>query len=186
MEKYAIIVVDMIKDNLKDETRPGIGQQAAIIIPRLQFLLSEARRRGWTVIYACDSFMPEDFIFRGRMVPHALRGTPGVEVVESLRPRAGDLVLEKRSMSAFFRTDLDLTLRYRGIEAVGVTGISTPYCVLLTALDAVANGFRATIVEDCCAAHKEEVHRATLEIYRRSPLYPLFRVLTAEEFLAHP
>lgn len=41
----------------------------AVIIPRLQFLLSEARGRGWTVIYACDSFMPEDFIRRRDGIP---------------------------------------------------------------------------------------------------------------------
>lgn len=180
----AVIVVDMLKDNLGDVSRPGIGQQAAAMLPRLQWLLASARDMGWRVIYACDSFFPEDFIFRGRMKAHALRGTPGAGIIDSLCPQPGDLVLEKRLFSAFARTDLDLTLRYKGIEEVGVTGISTPYCVLLTALDAVGNGFRAAILEDCCAAHKEEVHRVTLDIYRQNPLYPLLRVIKAEDFLA--
>lgn len=182
--KRAVIVVDMLVDNIGDTARPGIGQQAAAMLPKLQWLLAVARERGWPVVYACDSFFPEDFIFRGRMQPHALRGTPGAAVVELLRPQPQDLVLEKRLFSAFARTDLDLTLRYKNIEEVGITGVSTPYCVLQTALDAVGNGFRAAILEDCCAAHSAEVHRATLEIYRKNPLYPLLRVVGAEDFLA--
>lgn len=179
----AIIVVDMIKDNLHDCTKPGIGQQAMLMIPRLKRLLEKAREKGWCVIYACDSFCPEDFMFKSKIKPHAIRGTSGVEVIDELRPQRGDIVLEKRSMSSFFRTDLDLTLRFREIELVGVTGISTPYCILLTALDAVANGFRSAIIEDCCAAHKEEIHLATLNIYRKNTIYPLFRIMKADEFL---
>jgi len=148
--KRAIIVVDMIKDNIHDYTKPGISQQAMLIVPRLKKLLEKAHEKGWSVIYACDSFCPEDFMFKSQMKPHALRGTSGVEVIDELCPQHGDIILEKRSMSSFFRTDLDLTLRYRGIELLGITGISTPYCILLTALDAVANGFKATIIEDCC------------------------------------
>lgn len=180
----AIIVVDMIKDNIHDYTKPGIGQQAMLIVPRLKQLLEKAHEKGWSVIYACDSFCPEDFMFKGQMKPHALRGTSGVEVIDEICPQQGDIILEKRSMSSFFRTDLDLTLRYRGIELLGITGISTPYCILLTALDAIANGFKATIIEDCCAAHKEEIHQATLNIYRKNPFYHLFRIMKAEEFLA--
>lgn len=181
--KRAVIVVDMLVDNIGDAARPGIGRQVAVMLPKLQWLLAGARERGWLVVYACDSFFPEDFIFRGRMKPHALRGTPGAAVIEALHPQPRDLVLEKRLFSAFARTDLDLTLRYKNIEEVGITGISTPYCVLQTALDAVGNGFRASILEDCCAAHNEQVHLATLEIYRKNPLHPLLRVVRAEEFL---
>ena len=37
------------------------------------------------------------------------------------------------------------------------------------------------MLEDCCAAFTEEIHRQTLNSYRRNPLYPLLRVSTSDE-----
>ena len=48
-----------------------------------------------------------------------------------------DMVLPKRRFSAFFKTDLDQTLRTLDVDTVLVGGISTNFCVLTTALDAV-------------------------------------------------
>lgn len=181
--KDAIIVVDMIKDNVKTDLHTGISGEAQKIIPRLQQLLAAARQKGLLVVYANDSFYPTDIFFRGKMKPHALRGTPGVEVIPELKPEPEDIVIEKRRMSAFFKTDLDITLRDKGVQRVAVTGIATPYCVLLTALDALANGFQSVIVEDCCAAYPPENHAACLNIYRKNLLGEYFQVLKGQEYL---
>jgi len=180
----AVIVVDMIRDNVETPGHLGMAREAKAIIPGIQRLLVTARQKGWLVVFACDSFLPGDFIFQGRMRPHALRGTPGVEVIDELRPQRGEMVMEKRRMSAFFRTDLDLTLQVHGIRTVVVAGISTPVCVLMTALDAVSHGFRAVILEDCCAAHSPEVHQATVDLYRNTALRPLLSVLTLDQLIS--
>lgn len=91
--------------------------------------------------------------------------------------------MAKRRFSAFFKTDLDQTLRTLTVDAVVVAGIATHVCVLMTAMDALSHDFHSIIVEDCCAAHKKEVHRAALELYRDFALYPLLRILSLEEFL---
>jgi nicotinamidase/pyrazinamidase len=75
--KPAIIVVDMLKDNLKESPRNPYFREGTAILPHLKKLLSEARRRGFPVFFACDSFLKEDFIFKGGMKVHALRGTAG-------------------------------------------------------------------------------------------------------------
>ena len=62
--KPAIIVVDMVKDNIKEGSRHHITIEARSILPNLRRLLAEGRRRGMPVIFACDSFFREDFIFR--------------------------------------------------------------------------------------------------------------------------
>ena len=181
MVKYAVIVVDMIQDNVRHHG--GVWDEAAKVIPNIKKLLTQARSRGMPVIYACDSFMPNDFLFRSQVKPHAIRGTEGVRVIPELAPAPGDIILEKRRMSSFFKTDLDITLRTLGVDTVAVTGITTNVCVLLTALDGIAHDFSAVIIEDCSAAFRPEIHQAVLDIYRKTPLYPLLRVMTAQEFL---
>jgi nicotinamidase/pyrazinamidase len=181
--KPAIIVVDMLQDNFKVEAHLSITTEASRIVPNIKKLLDHGRRSAWPIIFACDSFLEGDFIFRGRMKPHSLRGTKGAQVIGNLNPLATDVVLEKRRFSAFFKTDLDQTLRTLAVDTVVVAGISTHVCVLMTAMDALSHDFHSVIIEDCCAAHKGEVHRAVLQLYRDFALYPLLRILSLQEFL---
>jgi nicotinamidase-related amidase len=179
----AIVVIDMLKDNFERTTRSSVLSEFSRIIPNVRGLLDHGRRKGCPIIFACDSFLEGDFIFQGRMKPHSIRGTKGAEVIEDFNPSATDILLEKRRFSAFFKTDLDQTLRTLKVDTVAVAGISTHVCVLMTALDALSHDFHAVIIEDCCAAHKQDVHRAALDLYRGFALYPLLRILSLEAFL---
>ena len=181
--KPAIIVVDMVKDNIKEGSRHPITLEAKSIVPNLQRLLGESRKRGFPVVFACDSFFEGDFIFRGKMKIHSLRGTEGSEVVDDLKPEPTDIVLPKRRFSAFFKTDLDQTLRVLGVDTIIVTGITVEVCVLMTAMDGLCHDFSAVLLEDCTASKSKEMHRTCLGLYRDFALFPLLRVMTLEEFL---
>lgn len=178
----AVIVVDMLEDTCSAAARYPITPHARALLPRLNALLEGARRRAVPVVFACDSFLENDFIFRGKMRPHSLRGTPGAAVVSDLvvDPRR-DLVLPKRRFSAFFKTDLDQTLRTLGCDTVAVAGIATNVCVLTTVLDALAHDFEVRWLTDGCAAHAPEAHEATLGLYRSFPLAPLLQLQTVAE-----
>lgn len=179
----AIIVVDMIKDNLKEGSRHPITLEGRRIVPNLQRLLAESRERGFPVIFACDSFLENDFIFRGHMRLHAVRGTVGAEVIDELGPDPTDIVLPKRRFSAFYKTDLDQTLRVLGVDTIVVTGITTEVCVLMTALDGLSHDFSAILLEDCTASKSRPIHDACLDLYRDFVLYPLLRVMSLSDFL---
>ena len=181
--KAAVIVVDMLVDNLKTGKHMGIEDQGMAIVPAIRSLLAQSRQRGIPVIYANDSFFAEDALFGGKMKPHALRDTPGSEVIPEIAPETGDFVVPKRRFSGFYKTDLDQTLRMLGVDTVAVAGITTTFCVLMTALDAVSHDFQAVILEDCSAAHKRDVHLASLGLYRKNALWPLLRVETSAQFL---
>lgn len=181
--KPAIIVVDMLKDNLKESARNPYVQEGKAIIPNLKKLLSESRKRGFPIIFACDSFLQGDFIFKGRMKVHSLRGTRGAEVVDDLRPEPMDIVLPKRRFSAFFKTDLDQTLRLLNVDTIVVTGMTTEVCVLMTVMDGLSHDFSVIILEDCSASRNEEFHQGCLRLYRDFALYPLLRIMTLDEFL---
>ena len=180
----AVIVVDLLKDVLSERHAYPIAAPARAVIPKVNELTAQGRERGWPVVFACDSFLPDDFLFRGKMKPHCLRGTTGAEPIDELDRAPEDVVLPKRRFSAFFKTDLDQSLRTWGVDTVLVTGISTHVCVLTTALDAVSHDFRAIIVEDATAAYRPEMHRAVLELYRRGPLEPLLEVRPSDEIYA--
>jgi nicotinamidase-related amidase len=177
----AVIIVDMLEGNLGSE-RTGKREEEKIIAPVADFL-KECRILSIPVIFACDSFLQDDFIFQGRMKPHAIRGTNGTRPIPDLEPQPSDIILEKRRFSAFFKTDLDQTLRTLHVDTVAIGGINTHFCVLATAFDAVCHDFTTIILEDMSAAYKREIHQAFVDAYRFSAIYPIFRVSKAHEFL---
>jgi nicotinamidase/pyrazinamidase len=181
--KPAIVVVDMLKDNLKGSSRNPYFQGGKAIIPNLQRLLKESRKRGFPIVFACDSFLRDDFIFKGRMKVHSIRGTKGSEVVDDLKPEPTDVILPKRRFSAFFKTDLDQTLRTFGVDTVIVTGITIEVCVLMTAMEGLCHDFSVIILEDCTASQNKEMHQSCLNLYRNFALYPLLKIMNLEEFL---
>jgi len=181
--KPAIIVVDMLKDNLRESSRNPYYGTARAIIPNLQRGLEESRKRGFPIVFACDSFLEGDFIFRGRMKVHSLRGTKGSEVVDDLQRATTDIVLPKRRFSASFKTDLDQTLRTLDVDTIVVTGVTTEVCVLMTLMDGLCHDFSAILLEDCCASRSKEFHQGCLGLYRDFALYPLLRIMTLDEFL---
>ena len=179
--KPAIIVVDMLKDAFKRKDIPAT-QEYLKILPKIKELLEEARKLRIPIIFACDSFLENDFIFKGKH-SYSIRGTEGAEVVEDLRPRKEDQILLKRRFSAFFKTDLDQTLRLLGADTVVITGINTHVCVYATAMDSVCNDFYAIVLEDCSASRDREVHQGSIEVLRQGGLSPLLRVMSLDEFL---
>ena len=60
-------------------------------------------------------------------------------------------------------------------------GITTNFCVLTTVMDAICHDFKAVMLEDCTVAAFKEMHAQTLNIYRRNPIFPLFRIMTSAE-----
>jgi nicotinamidase-related amidase len=179
--KPAIVVVDMLKDAFKRKDLPST-QEYVRIVPKIRKLLNKARKLNIPVIFACDSFLEKDFIFKGKQ-PYSVRGTEGAEVVDDLRPKKKDQILPKRRFSAFFKTDLDQTLRLLGVDTVVITGINTHVCVYATAMDSVCNDFYTIVLEDCSASRNRETHQGSIEVLRQCGLSPLLRVMPSSEFL---
>ncbi len=95
---------------------------------------------------------------------HCVQGTPGAAFHPDLALPRGELVLRKGvrrgidSYSAFRENDrstltgLGGYLRERGITRLYLVGLATDFCVAYSALDAIAAGFAAVLVEDACRA----------------------------------
>lgn len=180
----ALLIIDMVKDNLEEKNKFPITAPASRIISPINQLKSVFKARGWPVVFSTDAFRRDDFIFTGRMKPHSLEGTAGAEVIDELGRGEGDFRLPKSRFSAFFRTSLEGWLKERKVTLCAVAGITTNFCVLTTAMDSICCDFKTIILEDCTAAVTEEIHRKTLDLYRRTALYPLLRVLTSGELIS--
>jgi len=83
--KPAIIVVDMLEDNLKESSRNPYSKEGGPFFPISRDFW---RRVGKGLSYhlCLRQFLKEDFIFKGKMKVHSLRGTKGAEVAEDLNP----------------------------------------------------------------------------------------------------
>ena len=175
----AIIVIDMTKDNLSG----FVKGQCDKIIPVINILTEKFRKNNNLVIFANDSFLKEDFLFKSKMLPHSLRFTKGSEVTGQLTVKSSDIILPKRRFSAFFKTDLDQTLRTYKVEKVYICGITSLFCVLSTAYDSVCHDFYTVIIEDATTAHKDIVHEQLMGFLRKNPLQPLLEIKQSHEII---
>jgi nicotinamidase-related amidase len=158
---YGLIVIDMLNDFVTGKLGTPRAQS---IVPQIGELLEHARAHPdeWKVFYANDSHLPDDPDVR-IFGEHAMRGTPGAEVIPELTPASSDFVLPKRFYSAFWGTDLESLLRKYGVDTVVVTGLHTNVCCRHTSADAFFRGYRIIVPRDAVEALTEEEHVSGLE-----------------------
>ncbi len=180
--RTAVIVVDMQNDFCHPE---GLGahkgrdyRAAEAIVPRLARFLDAARAAGVLVVYCVNTQRADGLYLApaelGRRMKKSggdpllwtIDGTWGHEVLASLAPRAGDVVVKKHRPSGFYQTDLDMILRLRRIESVVITGVGTRGCVESTARDAQSRDFYIMIPEDTTASQRPEWYQAAMLLMR--------------------
>lgn len=159
--KKALLVIDMLDDFLKEDGALTIGDGKAVtqnVKSRLEEWRSE---EGGPVIYIMDRHRPDDAEFQ-MFPPHCIEGERGAEVIAELAPRKEDFLIYKRRYSAFFGTDLDLTLRELEVNELELVGVCTQICVLYTAADARMLNYGVTVRRKCVDSFDREAHRFAL------------------------
>jgi nicotinamidase/pyrazinamidase len=85
---------------------------------------------------------------------HCVQGTPGAQFHPAMDEVHLDAVVDvgrgrtDEGYSGFERSDLARILHDRDVDGVYVCGLATDYCVRASAIDACAEGFAVTVVED--------------------------------------
>jgi ureidoacrylate peracid hydrolase len=151
--RTAVLVVDMLNDFCKPGGAMVLPGYEKLVAPQ-RAVLSAARAMSAPVVFIVDTHRPNmrrerEFLKR---TPHCLEGSWGARVIDDLEPRAEDIYVTKRRYSAFFNTDLDLTLKDMEIDALIIMGIVTNICVRATVHDAFFHGYRVVVPRDCVAA----------------------------------
>jgi nicotinamidase-related amidase len=117
-------------------------------------LVDRARDAGASVVYTRDVHPPEQFADNHyydefeRWGEHVVEGTWDAELHDALDVRESDLVVEKHTYDAFYRTDLEGHLDAHGVRDLVVCGTLANVCVLHTAASAGLRDYRPLLVED--------------------------------------
>lgn len=142
----------------------------ALLIANVAALLRAARDTGMPVIFsvARRELRPEDrglaFDMWGAGIGGGRHDPRDEEIVDPLQPRDSDVIVEKRKISAFFRTDLEADLRDRGIDQLVITGVYAHHGCLLSAADAYMRDIKPFFVIDATADHSEAQHLDTCRL----------------------
>jgi ureidoacrylate peracid hydrolase len=167
-------------------TREGLARPWMAALPgKLAPLVTVARQRGVLVVATLFTLVPgrggapivsddlarlRPFLAKGDFAP----GGWNHQLVEELAP--ADITIEKIAYSAFHLTRLEWVLRKCGIERLYFSGIVTNVGVTTTTRDAHAREFECTLIEDGCAAFREEDHETAVRGIRS-----VARVITIAE-----
>ncbi|REB07426.1 isochorismatase family protein [Sporosarcina sp. BI001-red] len=76
-----------------------------------------------------------------------LEGSEGAELHDSVKEYA-DTVIEKRTPSSFYKTDLAERLKESDVDHLIITGFNTEYCCMFTSIAAFDRGYRVTYIEN--------------------------------------
>jgi nicotinamidase-related amidase len=149
MSRMAVIIIDMLNDFVTGDLKTD---RVAKIVNPLKKLVEVARKHGVPVIYSNDAHLNIDFEVVEKWGNHAIKGTPGAQVIPELAPTESDFVIEKRVYSGFYETGLDSLLRslYKGmgVETTILAGLHTHICIRHTAASAFYRGYKIVILAD--------------------------------------
>ena len=174
--RTAALVVDMQNDfgakgGMFDRAGIDISITRAAIEPTAR-ALAAVRRAGIPVVYLKHGHRPDlsdlgppDSPHRIKHLPMAvgaavtapdgresrvlIRDTWNTDILDEVKPAAGDTVIYKTRYSGFYGTDLDSVLRARDVKWLIVTGATTSVCVESTVRDAMFRDYNCILLADC-------------------------------------
>lgn len=162
-DQTAVIVVD-VQNGFCHPEGSLYAPTSGAVVDQVVSLVGRVRDVGARVVYTRDVHPPEQFDDAHyydefeRWGEHVLEGTWDAELVDELDVRADDLVVEKHTYDAFYRTNLEGWLRAHGVDDLLFCGTLANVCVLHTAGSAGLRDFRPVVVADALGYLAED-HR---------------------------
>lgn len=153
-----------------------------LVVPTMRRLLDYFRAHGLPVIHVVIGSDYQDY----RDIPARTREwtryfetkggvddilwakNPSYSILQELSPTSNEVVIQKRTFSAFNSSNIDRILRELGVQSLVVTGVVTSGCVEATARDAGDLGFGCAVVDNGTADYDPELHSSSLRAFRLS------------------
>ncbi len=176
LKRTAVIVVDMqnafvSKGGMFDVMGIDTSLSQKAIKP-IKEITSAARAKGVKVIYLTQRYSPDLRDSGGPNSPNwykelgivgyreqpewrdkfTTRGTWGADIVDEVKPREGDIIVEKQRYSGFVGTHLDVILKTFNIKYLAITGVATNICVEATLRDAYYLEYFPILVSEATGA----------------------------------
>jgi nicotinamidase-related amidase len=127
----ALLVMDFTNQTCSPQRRP----RCVASIPKTVKLVTEARAKGALIIYSV-----------------AVPGSVAGDIVKELTPAPGESVLPPLGPDKFINSDLEKTLKERGIKTVVAMGTQAQTSVLHTGGAAALRGFKVIVPVDGMSA----------------------------------
>ena len=183
----ALLIIDMQRDFCDEggyAAHAGLDTaRLAGVIGNIRLLLDAARSAGRLVVHTREGHLPDlsdcppSKLARsvaagapiGRQGPMGrllVRGEFGHDIIDQLRPHAGEPVVDKPGYGAFHRTDLEALLHRHAIRTLILCGVTTEVCVHSTLREAVDRGFACITAGDACAAGDPALQQPALDMIR--------------------
>jgi nicotinamidase-related amidase len=182
--RTALVVIDMQRDFIE---RGGFGDSLGndvarleAIVPTTARLISLFRTRGWPVIHTREAHLPDlsdcppSKIRRGNpslkigeegaMGRLLVRGEPGNQIVDDLRPIEGEVVIDKPGKGMFWHTAVHGILLDRGVTHLVFAGVTTEVCVQTSMREANDRGFECLLIEDATESYFPQFKAAAIEM----------------------
>ncbi len=176
----ALLLIDIYRKVFGDRPQPllesvrewpgSCGPAAWNALPHIQQLLAASRQAGIPIIHVTglDGAGVDGWAERvhGETPPkdadeenHRRRR---YEIVDEVKPLAGEAVLRKASPSAFWGTPLVAHLHALGVDTILTCGETTSGCVRATVVDGCTYSYRMIVVEECVFDRHEASHAINL------------------------
>ena len=150
----ALVIIDLANA----WTKPGYAftcDDMDVIIPTNQALLKAARAKRIPVVYTTTAYQDpkgprsDTGLWHYKIpVETLLEGSEAAAIDERIAPEEGEMVICKKSASAFYGTNLNAYLHAQRVDTVILTGVTMAGCVRHTTEDAIAGGFRPIVVRE--------------------------------------
>lgn len=176
----ALLVLDLINEIVHPEGRyasHGYADQAERrgVLRNARTAIDRARAAGIPVIFVIVGFSanyiewpPGSPVFSEARADGRIQlGTWATQVHELLAPLPGEPVIAKHRISPFYQTSLELLLRRLGVDTLMLTGVSTEFVVLSTALEGHDRDFDVVVLEDATTSSRDDLHAQALGLLAR-------------------
>lgn len=163
----ALVVHDMQNDFIRDavSAKPEMRE----VVKRVRALIDTVHALSIPVIYTRVERDPA-IGFPSERAPYlrwqgrdvCVKGTPGAEIIDELKPGPADYVVTKFRSSAFQDSHLEALLRAKGVWILIAVGGSTNWGVEWLARDAKSRDILTIVLRDCTYSATEEAQDASL------------------------
>jgi ureidoacrylate peracid hydrolase len=175
IDRTALIVVDMQntfckKGGIFDYIGALDETKVKRVIDRDKKVVEACRRKGVRVVYLRMGYRPDLANAGGPESPNyhkelgvvamrqhpelnrkfLVRGTRDWEIIDELKPRPGDIIVDKHRYSGFVNTDLDTILETNNIKYLLFIGLATNVCVESTLREAYFREYFPVLISDGC------------------------------------
>lgn len=164
-KKPALLIIDLAVAWTNPDYK--LGSDLSDVVENTKDLLMSFRKKGLLVVFTGMAYerSVDELGLVAIKTPAVLevkKGTPGTEIDPRIKPLNDEIVIYKKAPSAFFGTNLNSILTFKGIDTIVVTGCVTSTCVRGTVVDGFSYGFRPIIPRECVGDRAPGPHEWSL------------------------